>query len=234
MAIVKELLNKIDKEKTWEKMKNYYFQSDRYTSDILQEFHIGIIGAIEEMMQMEYKPSDNWIIIMCGYYDMDLNGEMVHYTSSDLYNMDDIAKSFIPFEFIDDSTAKSLTEEELHDLVSNKPLIQVWGFEFSDWKEVLGYHVHEKSIQKYGLECCMAHILFEMTYCGFSYVETKEARNKPSEELTEHDIYDENDTEDIPSIDDSHDDRKWLLSYLSWKEEYQVLKEVFDDITKGE
>lgn len=234
MAIVKELLNKIDKEKTWQEMKNFYFQSNRYTSDILQEFHRGIIGAIEEMLQMEYKPSDNWIITICGYYDTDLNGEMVRHTSSDLYNKDDIIKSFVPFEFIDDSEAKSLTEEELRTLVYNKPLIQVWGFEFSDWKEVLGYHVHDKSIQKYGLERCMAHILFEMTYCGFSYVETKEARNKPSEGPTEHEIYDEDDTDNIQLVDNSYDDKKWLLSYLTWKEEYQVLKEVFDDITKGE
>lgn len=237
MPIVKELLGQINREKVWEEMKNNYFKSERYTEDILIRFKEGIISAIDEMLGIKFYPSDNWLITMCDYYDTDVDDNIVRLTATSLYDIKDIINKFKTFDFIDDATAYALTEEKLKDMVQCKPLIQVWGFEFSDWKEVLGYHVHDKSIKRYGLERCMASILFEMTYCGFSYAETKKNQNKPFGELTEHDIEDEEmcgDGSEYESefINSSNNERTWLLAYLSWKEEYWMLKEVLDDFNK--
>lgn len=60
-----------------------------------------------------------------------------------------------------------------------------YGFEFSPWKEVLGYQVDEKSIMELGKACILAGVIYEMTFFGFDETQVDRERKKLNEAIAE-------------------------------------------------
>lgn len=81
-----------------------------------------------------------------------------------------------PFVIEDEEKA---TTEELHDLITSLKLPDRYGLEFLEWQDILSYPLSDKCVEHYGLELCLAYILFEMTFFGVE----PEGMEKQSEEL---------------------------------------------------
>ena len=69
--------------------------------------------------------------------------------------------------------------EDLHDLITSLKLPDRYGLEFLEWQDILSYPLSDKCVERYGLELCLAYILFEMTFFGVE----PEGMEKQSEEL---------------------------------------------------
>lgn len=81
-----------------------------------------------------------------------------------------------PFVILDEENADT---EDLHDLITSLKLPDRYGLEFLEWQDILSYPLSDKCIERYGLERCLAYILFEMTFFGVE----PEGMEKQSEEL---------------------------------------------------
>ena len=81
-----------------------------------------------------------------------------------------------PFVILDEENADT---EDLHDLIASLKLPDRYGLEFLEWQEILSYPLSDKCVERYGLELCLAYILFEMTFFGVE----PEGMEKQSEEL---------------------------------------------------
>ena len=69
--------------------------------------------------------------------------------------------------------------EDLHELITSLTLPDRYCLEFLEWQDILSYPLSDKCVERYGLELCLAHILFEMTFFGVE----PEGMEKQSEEL---------------------------------------------------
>ena len=81
-----------------------------------------------------------------------------------------------PFVILDEENADT---EDLHDLITSLKLPDRQGLEFLEWQDILSYPLSDKCVERYGLELCLAYILFEMTFFGVE----PEGMEKQSEEL---------------------------------------------------
>ena len=70
-------------------------------------------------------------------------------------------------EPISDEALTFMSTDEVFDAISSAGrLPERYAFEFSPWEEILGWNLAEPSIARYGLEHCLAGILWEMTFFG--------------------------------------------------------------------
>lgn len=70
-------------------------------------------------------------------------------------------------EPISDKALTFMSTEEVFDAISNSgKLPERYAFEFSPWEEILSWNLAEPSVTRYGLEHCLACILWEMTFFG--------------------------------------------------------------------
>ena len=69
--------------------------------------------------------------------------------------------------------------EDLHELITSLTLPDRYCLEFLEWQDILSYPLSDKCVERYGLELCLAYILFEMTFFGVE----PEGMEKQSEEL---------------------------------------------------
>ena len=81
-----------------------------------------------------------------------------------------------PFVILDEENADT---EDLHDLITSLKLPDRYGLEFLEGQDILSYPLSDKCVERYGLELCLAYILFEMTFFGVE----PEGMEKQSEEL---------------------------------------------------
>lgn len=58
------------------------------------------------------------------------------------------------------------TDEIRNAIASADKLPERYAFEFSPWEDILGWNLAEVSVARYGLEHCLANILWEMTFFG--------------------------------------------------------------------
>ncbi len=70
-------------------------------------------------------------------------------------------------EPISDEALTFMSTDEVFDAISSAGgLPERYAFEFSPWEEILGWNLAEPSVARYGLEHCLAGILWEMTFFG--------------------------------------------------------------------
>ena len=81
-----------------------------------------------------------------------------------------------PFVIEDEENADT---EDLHELITSLKLPDCYGLEFLEWQDIMSYPLSDKCVEHYGLELCLAYILFEMTFFGVD----PEGMEKQSEEL---------------------------------------------------
>jgi hypothetical protein len=201
--IVKDLLLKIDFEKTWNYMVDFYFQNcDEEKRPNLKE---KIKGTIEELKGIEPIIDKNWILIFDDhvYDDLETDGD-VFYFDSYLFDKSEVFKNFKEDEVVENNiNISDWSYEEIKEYVKKRAFFVSYGYEFSDWAEVLGFDVDEESIEEYGTNKCASEILYEMTYSGFSQKECKERISQifDDEDEIKADIAED----DMEDIDDEPD-----------------------------
>lgn len=66
----------------------------------------------------------------------------------------------------DEALALMSTDEIRNAIASADRLPERYAVEFSPWEDILGWNLAEVSVARYGLEHCLANILWEMTFFG--------------------------------------------------------------------
>lgn len=82
-----------------------------------------------------------------------------------------------------------------YDTMSETPFMDVsaylpegddfYGIEFTDWENLVGCEVCELSLSEYGTKECLAHLLWEITFCGFEPSDITEKREEIEKTLDE-------------------------------------------------
>lgn len=71
-------------------------------------------------------------------------------------------------EYISDETLTFMDRNDILDACISIKVPQAYAIEFCKWEEILGWKLAEISIARYGLEHCLACVLWEMTFFGLN------------------------------------------------------------------
>jgi len=241
---VKELIANSHPEAVWKYMYDDYFVFRKYTCEKIDRLHKEIIDAIDIIKNMEISEitENDWIIVIGQYYD-DLEPQDQLYMESDLFCISDILKNFHKDNMVESGhTLDEWGKDKIMDYFNKeKPNITTYGFEFSEWKEVIGYKVWHGSIEEYGTDRCISAILHEMTYCGSTPEDVKKHINEIFAE-TDKTIHSLDDTEYIDDTDTFKQDESEIpeyteedmaaclrIVYKNWCMMYKRIKKVFNE-----
>lgn len=130
----------------------------------------------------------NVIVFEKGYDNYDDEIEEMLYAT--MYERKDIKKYLdtvegktFPIEEIDETMSAKEAEKLTKSLFDAFPTPTRYGFEFSEWEDILGWSVYEENIQEFGLQKCIHELLHEMSFNGMTR-EQQEKRRKELEEST--------------------------------------------------
>lgn len=238
---VKELIERSCYEKIWDFLMSDFFSQREYTAEKLDYFKESICKTVEIIKSMSVTQSDDWIIVLMPYYD-DLADDDIIYIGSDLYKKSEIKEQFREDDVVEKDTDISLWDaDKISNYFKTKPYVTTWGFEFSEWDEVIGFEVWQGSIDEFSLERCAAAILHEMTYCGFTPEQVKtrieKIFNKSENEEIEMDI-EETCDDSIEELLEEKSPEEQLenslrISYKNWKMQYERLKALHQELQEG-
>ena len=82
------------------------------------------------------------------------------------------------YEPISDETLTFMSTDEIYNAIIADRLPERYAFEFSPWEEILSWNLAEPSVARYGLEHCLAGILWEMTFFGVDPAGVEKEREK--------------------------------------------------------
>lgn len=82
------------------------------------------------------------------------------------------------YEPISDEALTFMSTDEIYNAITADGLPQRYAFEFSPWEEILSWNLAEPSVARYGLEHCLAGILWEMTFFGVDPAGVEKEREK--------------------------------------------------------
>ena len=88
-----------------------------------------------------------------------------------------------PFETISDIS--QYTDDELSEILHDNSLVDTYAIEFSDWEDILAWHISETSLKKYGVETVLAYLLQEMTFFGVAKTDTENAQKDLEKSIRE-------------------------------------------------
>ena len=71
-----------------------------------------------------------------------------------------------------------MSTDEIYNAITADRLPERYAFEFSPWEEILSWNLAEPSVARYGLEHCLAGILWEMTFFGVDPAGVEKEREK--------------------------------------------------------
>lgn len=161
---LQELMKSVEFEDFWPIMRDTYFQKDpieekEYTDEEKEKIKNIHSKVYDKMKEMELCPKDDKMVVtVMKKFDIDLGSE--------------VGKNDKGIEIYDVSGYEAGTNE-------------FYGIEFVDWSETLACEVCQHSIDKYGTAECMAHILWELTFCGLEPEQITKEREKLEEALHE-------------------------------------------------
>ena len=82
------------------------------------------------------------------------------------------------YEPISDEALTFMSTDEIYNAIIADRLPERYAFEFSPWEEILSWNLAEPSVARYGLEHCLAGILWEMTFFGVDPAGVEKEREK--------------------------------------------------------
>ncbi len=239
--LVKDLITNCDYEKVWENMYNDFFKGKNYTDEKIAYFKDAIKLAIDEMRTIDAKPQPEWLIVVSESYDDLTPNSKDKFMESYLYKTEDIKSLGVDSVVENGINVSDWNEDKLKEYFRNKPFIQSWGYEFSEWKDTLSMYVWDGSLEENTKEKCAGVILFELTYCGFSQEQVNERVNEIFSRDTEGKAHSLEELEEVfdGELDDEKIDIKieedlsesLKISYLNWVIMYDRLKKIQKELT---
>lgn len=79
---------------------------------------------------------------------------------------------------ISDEALTFMSTDEIYNAITADRLPERYAFEFSPWEEILSWNLAEPSVARYGLEHCLAGVLWEMTFFGVDPAGVEKEREK--------------------------------------------------------
>ena len=243
--IVKDLFKKVEFEDLWNVYYELFMKDSSDTELDVYNSKKSHKEAYDKMIDIEPEPDPNKILIFYKYID-ELDGpeNVEEYNDVCLFYKNEIKENFhIIEEYENDFDFNTLkTREEASEFIKNKLYpIASYAFEFSPWKEILGYEIEEESLNNIGIITSLATVFYEMTFCGFDeedIEEEVESITSAAEEVEKaiktgdnskfvklEDIFG-----DLPKISDDDMRISYLFSIENKKRLYKYIKKISNNL----
>lgn len=199
MVTVKTLIEACDKTELFsEYLKLCHNVSPEYEDEFKKMF----FTFLERLKAIVPEEHNNEVILNYMVYDVNME-EVI---DSSCFYLNEIYQYFREnpiFEKRNLTTDSilTLTEEEYHEIAEeikkydidpNKTVagsydgyVESYGYEFSQWKEILGYMVDEKMAEEFGTASYLSYILYEMTFIGYDEERRNQERQKLDDAIKE-------------------------------------------------
>lgn len=158
--------------------------------------------------------SDASVIVFERQWD-DWDDKIEERVSAELYEIEDIKRylhenrdetNFDVDEAMDTEDMKALMKRE------RKDMPQGYGYEFSEWEDILGWQICEENLDEFDIQECIYAILYEMSFNGM----TREHQQERRQELDES-IREAKELEKLPE----EEREKHYISYEAMKEHWK-------------
>lgn len=240
--IVKDLLDKIDFEEMWKYYYNELIKDKDSTPESEEKSKLCHQLSFLKMKKIVPEKSDNCILICYkGIDTLDDDEPPYEYIDVSLFYKDEIKEKFHLYnKFENNYDFSNLSKDEIIQcLHESRNEITSYAFEFSPWKEILGYEICEESLKEIGEIPFFAAIFYEMTFCGFEEEDIQEEKNIIIERKEEVDkAIEEGDTGKFVSLEEVFPDwhkyapseesmrKSYLYSLENWKRLYMYIKNI--------
>ena len=140
-----------------DKMASGALNADSYNTDAYKQ-------VLEDMKNTTLASNDDErMIVVCKSFD-DAGDDVACVKAQEIRDWKE--KHEKDYEPISDEALTFMSTDEIYNAITADRLPERYAFEFSPWEEILSWNLAEPSVTRYGLEHCLAGILWEMTFFG--------------------------------------------------------------------
>ena len=179
---LQELLKEADyRETAKEHLKNYEFlTTERY--GYTQETCEAVLKKFADMLcSLTPKPSKDIMLAVPCFEDGKWS------TEANLYIKEEFAEKFKEYNGKTEIDIKAIPSEEAIEITKAiyECMPQSYGYEFSEWEEILGAEVYPENYEKIGKEGFVSAVLFELSFNGMTRESQEERRKELDESIRE-------------------------------------------------
>lgn len=142
------------------------------------------LEAVQKMIHASYERmknttlasnEDESMVVVCKSFD-DAGDDVACVKAQEIRDWKE--KHEKDYEPISDEALTFMSTDEIYNAIIADRLPERYAFEFSPWEEILSWNLAEPSVARYGLEHCLAGILWEMTFFGVDPEGVEKEREK--------------------------------------------------------
>ena len=153
-----------DTDKLAEEFAALYDESKKDAEKRLEAAQKVIHASYERMKNTTLASNeDESMVIVCKSFD-DTGDDVACVKAQEIRDWKE--KHEKDFDPISDEALTFMSTDEIYNAITADRLPERYAFEFSPWEEILSWNLAELSVARYGLEHCLAGILWEMTFFG--------------------------------------------------------------------
>ena len=165
-----------DTDKLAEEFAALYDESKKDAEKRLETAQKVIRASYERMKNTTLASNDDEsMIVVCKSFD-DAGDDVACVKAQEIRDWKE--KHEKDYEPISDEALTFMSTDEIYNAIIADRLPERYAFEFSPWEEILSWNLAEPSVARYGLEHCLAGILWEMTFFGVDPAGVEKEREK--------------------------------------------------------
>lgn len=165
-----------DTDKLAEEFAALYDESKKDAEKRLEAVQKMIHASYERMKNTTLASNeDESMVVVCKSFD-DAGDDVACVKAQEIRDWKE--KHEKNYEPISDEALTFMSTDEIYNAIIADRLPERYAFEFSPWEEILSWNQAEPSVARYGLEHCLAGILWEMTFFGVDPAGVEKEREK--------------------------------------------------------
>ena len=165
-----------DTDKLAEEFAALYDESKKDAEKRLEAAQKVIHASYERMKNTTLASNeDESMVVVCKSFD-DAGDDVACVKAQEIRDWKE--KHEKDYEPISDEALTFMSTYEIYNAIIADRLPERYAFEFSPWEEILSWNLAEPSVARYGLEHCLAGILWEMTFFGVDPAGVEKEREK--------------------------------------------------------
>lgn len=165
-----------DTDKLAEEFAALYDESKKDAEKRLEAVQKMIHASYERMKNTTLASNeDESMVVVCKSFD-DAGDDVACVKAQEIRDWKE--KHEKNYEPISDEALTFMSTDEIYNAIIADRLPERYAFEFSPWEEILSWNLAEPSVARYGLEHCLAGILWEMTFFGVDPAGVEKEREK--------------------------------------------------------
>lgn len=230
---IKELFEKSSYDEVWGIICDNFYNKD--TLEKQENAKKAFFKAYNKILTLTPICRDDIILLVEYFNDTNSDNEIEKYLSIYVYEKKDILNNFKINEDIENNVDYSnKTKEEIMKTNTNNDYIVNYGIELESWNNILGFDIYNKSIDKYGINKCVAVVLYEMTWFGYNEEtihEKAEELNEASEETDNKKTFNSFEELILDTFGEDSEEYKEITKNIPTKEELE--KQFLKDLLLG-